>query len=772
MFQITDNKVFKDSVHGYISVPKCFVKNIIDTEIFQRLRNIDQTGMRILYPDAKHDRFGHSLGVYHLGCKAVDALLDNFSKDAYWAIQSDNKSELFWAKNKLLFILACLLHDIGHTPFSHSLENDVIDNSISGTDVHQFKRELADLIYKTECDNTEKIDVSLISAAAHELLGARYILEHLKPNITAIYDELIEHEYPHVENNGLLFAENYDGKVILSKETLDQDICFIVRMILGLKYIEYKPEKQIRNCFIELLNSSNFDVDKLDYILRDTQMSGISNINVDVERLLSSINIVTKTVFLNKANFSYKVNNGKIYELSTCKFDIDENDNIFEVNKWNDSIAKHSICLNGNFKGTIKLYTNTYVRIRQKSYFESLEGEYGKSKLLLYEPVIQFGKNTEAISDDTPCKEIAGVVSVTYGNAEPHNYFMKNAYVEGPDLRFKVVDRIIYLHLNGDCNIEITGSCVIKGVLSTRGEADFCGKFNCIKFIGNHLHKSLPDENDYNEFSVGYNKQAMNILENVLDARNYLYLWVYAHHKVVYYANYLIPILSRNAFKKERRKKLPWKLEYEYLEKLDDYYVWTEIKRHSLVDKDNELYNELFSRKYKYSVYKSLSEFELVFRNFSDKQKMDIQAYFVNGISNDRFCLNDSSNMKIGGYLKPEIISKLKEEAKRYGLTRIQDLKDLVYVKATYIAKPINPHNTFIIMVNEIVVMEEIPLLNNREMLTSQNTAYYFYLYYTIESKNERVISSTTEELKLLLQLFFSSKFARNDKHLGMESEL
>ena len=75
MFEITPTKIFMDSVHGYINIPKCFVDNIINTELFQRLRNIEQTGMRVLYPDAKHDRFGHSLGVFHLGSKAVDALL-------------------------------------------------------------------------------------------------------------------------------------------------------------------------------------------------------------------------------------------------------------------------------------------------------------------------------------------------------------------------------------------------------------------------------------------------------------------------------------------------------------------------------------------------------------------------------------------------------------------------------------------------------------------------------------------------------------------------
>lgn len=162
IFDITENKVFMDSVHGYINVPKCFVKYIIDTEMFQRLGNIDQTGMRILYPDAKHDRYGHSLGVYHLGCKAVEALLENFSRDIHWRIRSDNKMLIFWANNKILFMLACLLHDIGHVPFSHSLEKQVLKNSISQYDQYELGRKLAESMNSYEKDKKETIESSAI----------------------------------------------------------------------------------------------------------------------------------------------------------------------------------------------------------------------------------------------------------------------------------------------------------------------------------------------------------------------------------------------------------------------------------------------------------------------------------------------------------------------------------------------------------------------------------------------------------------------------------
>jgi len=60
-------KVIRDSIHGYIQIPETIVKEIVDSELFQRLRNIEQTNMRALFPAARHDRFIHSLGVYALG---------------------------------------------------------------------------------------------------------------------------------------------------------------------------------------------------------------------------------------------------------------------------------------------------------------------------------------------------------------------------------------------------------------------------------------------------------------------------------------------------------------------------------------------------------------------------------------------------------------------------------------------------------------------------------------------------------------------------------
>ena len=107
-----------DTVHGYIMVPDELVKNIIDTSAFQRLRRIEQTSIRSVYPSARHDRFIHSLGVYHIGSLIVDHLRKEEEANDFWGETANNMSVIYNS-----YLVACLLHDVGHAPFSHTFEN-------------------------------------------------------------------------------------------------------------------------------------------------------------------------------------------------------------------------------------------------------------------------------------------------------------------------------------------------------------------------------------------------------------------------------------------------------------------------------------------------------------------------------------------------------------------------------------------------------------------------------------------------------------------------
>ena len=99
-------------------VPDELVKNIIDTSAFQRLRRIEQTSIRSVYPSARHDRFIHSLGVYHIGSLIVDHLRKEEEANDFWGETANNMSVIYNS-----YLVACLLHDVGHAPFSHTFEN-------------------------------------------------------------------------------------------------------------------------------------------------------------------------------------------------------------------------------------------------------------------------------------------------------------------------------------------------------------------------------------------------------------------------------------------------------------------------------------------------------------------------------------------------------------------------------------------------------------------------------------------------------------------------
>ncbi len=101
-------------MYGFIAVPKGLILAVVDHPWFQRLRGIRQLSLtHYVYPGAQHTRFQHALGSLHLMTMALDNLRQKgiaVTDDEYEATQ-----------------LAILLHDIGHGPFSHTLEGDIID---------------------------------------------------------------------------------------------------------------------------------------------------------------------------------------------------------------------------------------------------------------------------------------------------------------------------------------------------------------------------------------------------------------------------------------------------------------------------------------------------------------------------------------------------------------------------------------------------------------------------------------------------------------------
>lgn len=105
-----EEKVFKDPVHKYIYVQDPVIWDLINTKEFQRLRRIRQLGTSFFtFHGAEHSRFSHSLGVYEITRKIISQFERNGYED--WPVEE-----------KRLCLCAALLHDVGHGPFSHSLE--------------------------------------------------------------------------------------------------------------------------------------------------------------------------------------------------------------------------------------------------------------------------------------------------------------------------------------------------------------------------------------------------------------------------------------------------------------------------------------------------------------------------------------------------------------------------------------------------------------------------------------------------------------------------
>ena len=108
-------KIINDPVYGFITIDDELVYKIISHPFYQRLRRIHQMALaQLVYPGAVHTRLHHSLGAYHLMCNAINEL-----KGKGISISTDEEQA---AK------IAILLHDIGHGPYSHALENTLISN--------------------------------------------------------------------------------------------------------------------------------------------------------------------------------------------------------------------------------------------------------------------------------------------------------------------------------------------------------------------------------------------------------------------------------------------------------------------------------------------------------------------------------------------------------------------------------------------------------------------------------------------------------------------
>lgn len=324
-------KQFKDPVYGYIPVSRAYVRNLIDTQMMQRIKGVAQTGLRPVFSSATHDRFSHSLGVYKFSMAMYDSLskkLLDYVKKTYLqkrtTLDGEGKDKAlsclpFYLKHwKTLLAIASLLHDIGHPVQSHGfeflyddpyldMEYDQSEPVVISEEMDQKERDRVYQIFKRVSPESEKkpkgnLDKALLNAFRdrqdlqggtvpgnyHEKMSAYYILKdkNLGDNIS----ELITASWDRAKRESGPLPKEFPGQLNLNK-----DFCFIARMIIGW---EYPAEEQlsfhgsvffnsVRNCVIHILNGT-IDADGIDYLMRNSYAAGYDTSKVDSTRLCNA----------------------------------------------------------------------------------------------------------------------------------------------------------------------------------------------------------------------------------------------------------------------------------------------------------------------------------------------------------------------------------------------------------------------------------------------------------------------------------------------------
>ena len=212
------SRLFNDPIYGFISIPTGIIFDLIEHPYFQRLRRIKQLGLtNLVYSGANHDRFQHALGAMHLMHQAIKTIRD--------------KGNDISATEEEGALIAILLHDIGHGPFSHALEHSIVDG------------------------------------VPHEQISLLFM---------------------HRLN------EQYSGKLDLA---------------IAIFKNEYKKK------FLHQLVSSQLDMDRLDYIKRDSYFSGVEDGEIGSERIIKTLNIKNDKLVV-EAKGIYSVENYLVARMS------------------------------------------------------------------------------------------------------------------------------------------------------------------------------------------------------------------------------------------------------------------------------------------------------------------------------------------------------------------------------------------------------------------------------------------------------------------------
>lgn len=240
-------KIIGDPIHGYVPLTK-LEYNMLQLPTLTRLHFIRQNALAcFVFPGAVTTRFSHVVGALHTGGKLINQLLSGISKKDFKILFSDIDPNLVVKAVRL----ACLFHDIGHGPFSHSTEEAMLKIT---REQHNEEIQEAKILFNETNEN--KIPI-------HEFFSYKLIKNG------EINDEICINEGT---EKGHILIDFVTSLLIKSKinDTLDLQGYSLLRKLI----------------------SSQLDADRMDYLLRDSFMSGVKFGLVDIDRIIKNMKII------------------------------------------------------------------------------------------------------------------------------------------------------------------------------------------------------------------------------------------------------------------------------------------------------------------------------------------------------------------------------------------------------------------------------------------------------------------------------------------------
>jgi len=251
--EFSDQRIF-DNIHGFIRLTD-FEWELVDSPIFQRLRNIRQLGLLdYVFPGALHNRFNHSLGVMHIADRM--------------AVSLQEKGKLNGGNSREIVRIAALLHDVGHYPWSHIIEAAVKKDAKKRVpiDSKQINIEIS------SSRDSFVPDERLTSSKSHKL------------NLSLYTQRNPSFDFAHHERMAGIVLFKTSLYPLLKKKFSHEEIIKISQIIAG----EYPgPEK--------IIIHSELDADRFDYLLRDSSQTGVPYGFFDLNQIIRNIDLYTET---------------------------------------------------------------------------------------------------------------------------------------------------------------------------------------------------------------------------------------------------------------------------------------------------------------------------------------------------------------------------------------------------------------------------------------------------------------------------------------------